>query len=164
MKKKYDKSKFHRYTANPNPVSQFSQGKTCFHYMFSLQGSSFITYRDFPTKPCTSLYGIAVHKKVSKATLWDFKWEKRNLRWLLIVNHGWPLHLFISEGTQLTNYLLYMDPNRAWQDLGLTQISGPFEQIPRLVSRWLNKLCGHCHKPFGTRCNCKHVCCQPKMN
>ena len=30
------------------PVSQFSQGKTCFHY------------RDFPVKPCTSLLGIVV--------------------------------------------------------------------------------------------------------
>ena len=57
-----------------------------------------------------------------------------------------------------------MDPNKAWQDPGLMLILGPFEQIPHLVSRWLNKLCGHCHKPFGTLCNCKHVCCQPKMN
>jgi hypothetical protein len=41
------------------PVSQFSQGKTCFHYrepLFSLQGPYF-HYRDFPY---TSLLGIAV--------------------------------------------------------------------------------------------------------
>ena len=45
------------------PVSQFSQGKTCFHYrepLFSLQGPCF-HYRDFPVNPCTSLLGIAVH-------------------------------------------------------------------------------------------------------
>ena len=44
------------------PVSQFSQGKTCFHYrepLFSLQGPCF-HYRDFPANPCTSLLGIAV--------------------------------------------------------------------------------------------------------
>ena len=45
------------------PVSQFSQGKTCFHYrepLFSLQGPCF-HYRDFPVNPCTSLLGIAVY-------------------------------------------------------------------------------------------------------
>ena len=45
------------------PVSQFPQGKTCFHYrepLFSLQGPCFY-YRDFPVNPCTSLLGIAVH-------------------------------------------------------------------------------------------------------
>ena len=44
------------------PVSQFPQGKTCFHYrepLFSLQGPCF-HYRDFPVNPCTSLLGIAV--------------------------------------------------------------------------------------------------------
>ena len=45
------------YTANPNlnPISQFSQGKTFFHYMeplLSLQGPCF-HYRDFPLNPCT---------------------------------------------------------------------------------------------------------------
>ena len=45
------------------PVSQFPQGKTCFHYrepLFSLQGPCF-HYRDFPVNPCTSLLGIAVY-------------------------------------------------------------------------------------------------------
>jgi hypothetical protein len=44
------------------PVSQFSQGKTFFHYresLFSLQGSCFHC-KDFPVNPCTSLLGIAV--------------------------------------------------------------------------------------------------------
>ena len=44
------------------PVSQFSQGKTCFHYrepLFSLQGPCF-HYKDFPVNPYTSLLGIAV--------------------------------------------------------------------------------------------------------
>ena len=44
------------------PVSQFPQGKPCFHYrgpLFSLQGPCF-HYRDFPVNPCTSLLGIAV--------------------------------------------------------------------------------------------------------
>ena len=54
------------HTANPNPVSQFSQGKPCFHYrepLFSLQGPCF-HYRDFPVNPCTSLLGIAVIFKI----------------------------------------------------------------------------------------------------
>ena len=45
------------------PVSQFSQGKTCFHYrvpLFSLQGPCF-HYTDFPVNPCTTLLGIAVY-------------------------------------------------------------------------------------------------------
>ena len=49
-----------------HPVSQFSQGKTCFHYrepLFSLQGPCF-HYRDFPVNPCTSLLGIAVWNKL----------------------------------------------------------------------------------------------------
>ena len=44
------------------PVSQFSQGKPCFHYrepLFTLQGPCFHC-RDFPVNPCTSLLGIAV--------------------------------------------------------------------------------------------------------
>ena len=48
------------------PVSQFSQGKTCFHYrepLISLQGPCF-HYRDFPVNPCTSLLGIAVKRQL----------------------------------------------------------------------------------------------------
>ena len=50
------------FTANPNPVSQFPQRKTCFHYrepLFSMQGPCF-HYRGFPLNACTSLLGIAV--------------------------------------------------------------------------------------------------------
>jgi hypothetical protein len=50
------------------PVSQFSQGETCFHYrepLFSLQGPCF-HYRDFPVNPCTSLLGIAVKLLICK--------------------------------------------------------------------------------------------------
>ena len=44
------------------PVSQFTQGKTCFHYrepLFLLQGPCF-HYKNFPVNPCTSLLGIAM--------------------------------------------------------------------------------------------------------
>ena len=53
------------------PVSQFSQGKTCFHYrepLFSLQGPC-LHYRDFPVNPCTSLLGIAVQVRLGEFLL-----------------------------------------------------------------------------------------------
>ena len=53
------------------PVSQFPQGKTCFHYrepLFSLQGPCF-HYRDFFVNPCTSLLGIAVYQKKTDPAL-----------------------------------------------------------------------------------------------
>ena len=45
-----------KHTANPNSISQISQGKTCFHYRKSCSHC-----KDFPAKPNTSLFGIAVH-------------------------------------------------------------------------------------------------------
>ena len=76
------------------PVSQFPQGKTCFHYrepLFSLQGPCF-HYRDFPVNPCTSLLGIAV--QYEKNVLHKFCFSKKNTHpthtkyeYLLLINH-----------------------------------------------------------------------------
>jgi hypothetical protein len=65
-------------TANPNPVIDL-QGVPCKSILtgknlFSLQGTLFSLqgscchYRDFPAKPCTSLYGFAVIEKAVKGT------------------------------------------------------------------------------------------------
>ena len=76
------------------PVSQFSLGKTSFHYrepLFSLQGPCF-HYRDFPVNPCTSLLGIAV--QYEKNALHKFCFSKKHTHpthtkyeYLLLINH-----------------------------------------------------------------------------
>ena len=61
------------YSLQGNPVSQFPQGKPCFHYrepLFSLQGPCF-HYRDFPVNPCTSLLRIAVLAKFFMILFWE---------------------------------------------------------------------------------------------
>ena len=54
------------------PVSQFPQGKTCFHYrelLVSTQGPCFHC-RNFSVNPCTSLLEIVVHQKKHTLFFW----------------------------------------------------------------------------------------------
>ena len=71
--------------ANPNPVRQFSQGKTCFHYrepLSSLQAPCF-HYMDFPVNSSTSLLRIAlIANFLVQLVSWHTKWVKS-----CIINH-----------------------------------------------------------------------------